>query len=323
MFDKLRKKFSEFRETVGKEIKGKGKAILEGETILSDNDLKKPLEELEIALLESDVALSVAEEIISSVKKELVGKKKKWGVDTGGLVKGAIRNALLEVFSADAEFDFEKFMDKCEKPVNIVFVGVNGTGKTTSIAKVAKKLLVEGHSVVLASADTYRAGATEQVETHASNLGIKVIKHQYDADPTAVVYDAMEYARANRKEVVLADTAGRMHTSINLMEQLKKICRVTKPDMVIFVDEAVAGNDAVERAKKFDEVVGIDASILTKVDIDAKGGAAISIAHSTSKPILFLGTGQGYDNLEPFDAEWLVDRLLGENEREGGGKNVS
>ncbi|MCK4476240.1 MAG: signal recognition particle-docking protein FtsY [Methanophagales archaeon] len=323
MFDKLRKKLSEFRETVGKEIKGKGKALLEGETILDVKDLEKPLEELEIALLESDVALSVAEEIISSVKKELVGKRKKWGVDTGGLVKGAIKDALLEVFSADAELDLEKFIDKCEKPVNIVFVGVNGTGKTTSIAKVAKKLLVEGHSVVIASADTYRAGATEQIEKHASNLGIKVIKHQYGADPTAVVYDAMKYARANRKEVVLADTAGRMHTSINLMEQLKKICRVTKPDLVIFVDEAVAGNDAVERAKKFDEVVGIDASILTKVDIDAKGGAAISIAHSTSKPILFLGTGQGYDNLEPFDAEWLVDRLLGENGSEGGGKNVS
>jgi fused signal recognition particle receptor len=323
MFDKLRKKLSEFRETVGKEIKGKGKAILEGETILDVKDLEKPLEELEIALLESDVALSVAEGIISSVKKELVGKKKKWGVDTGGLVKGAIRDALLEVFSADAELDFEKFMDKSEKPVNIVFVGVNGTGKTTSIAKVAKKLLGGGYSVVLASADTYRAGATEQIETHASNLGIKVIKHQYGADPAAVVYDAMKYAKANRKDVVLADTAGRMHTSINLMEQLKKICRVTKPDLVIFVDEAVAGNDAVERAKKFDEVVGIDASILTKVDIDAKGGAAISIAHSTSKPILFLGTGQEYDNLEPFDAEWLVDRLLGENGREGGGKNVS
>ncbi len=313
MFDKLRKKLSEFREIVGKEIKGKGKALLEGETILDVKDLEKPLEELEIALLESDVALSVAEEIISSVKKELVGKRKKWGVDTGGLVKGAIKDALLEVFSADAELDFEKFMAKSEKPVNIVFVGVNGTGKTTSIAKVAKKLLRGGHSVVLASADTYRAGATEQIEAHASNLGIKVIKHQYGADPAAVVYDAMKYAKANRKDVVLADTAGRMHTSINLMEQLKKICRVTKPDLVIFVDEAVAGNDAVERAKKFDEVVGIDTSILTKVDIDAKGGAAISIAHSTSKPILFLGTGQGYDNLEPFDAEWLVDRLLGEN----------
>lgn len=318
MFEKLRNKLKDFSNTIERKVKEKGKAILEGETILDAKDLKEPLGDLETALLESDVALSVVEELISGVREELVGKRKKWGGDTGRLVNEAVRDALLNVFSVDAgaadieELDFEQFVDKGDKPVNIVFVGVNGTGKTTSIAKVAKKLLGWGYSVVIASADTYRAGATEQIEKHASNLGLKVIKHQYGADPAAVVYDAMKYAKANRKDVVLADTAGRMHTSINLMEQLKKICRVTKPDLVIFVDEAVAGNDAVERAKKFDETVGIDASILTKVDIDAKGGAAISIAHSTSKPILFLGMGQGYEDLEKFDAEWFVDRLLGE-----------
>ena len=190
-------------------------------------------------------------------------------------------------------------------------MGVNGTGKTTTIAKVAKRLLNAGYSVVIASADTYRAGAAEQIEEHASRLGVKVIKHQYGADPAAVVYDAVKYAKANRRDVVLADTAGRMHTSVNLMEQLKKICRVTNPDMVVFVDEAIAGNDAVERAKRFNELIGIDASILTKADIDDKGGAAISIAHSTSKPIIFLGTGQGYENLEKFDANSFVERLLG------------
>lgn len=334
MFERLRNKLSEFLGTVvqkitekskredeiapkpkglGERLKEKGKAMLEGETILDEKDLERPLEELEIALLESDVALSVAEAIIFSVKKELVGKRKRWGLGTDKLVREAMRNALLNVFLAGAPFDFEEFVDKSEKPVNIVFVGVNGTGKTTSIAKVAKKLLGAGYSVVIASADTYRAGATEQIETHASNLGIKVVKHQYGADPAAVVYDALNYARANRRDVVLADTAGRMHTSVNLMEQLKKICRVTKPDLVIFIDEAIAGNDAVERAKRFDETIGIDATMLTKIDVDAKGGAALSIAHSTSKPILFLGTGQGYDDLEHFDAEWLVGRLLGEN----------
>ncbi len=322
MFDKLRNKLRDFSKAVEKKITEKGKALLEGETILTNKDLNEPLEELETALLESDVALSVVEELISGVGSELVGKSKKWSVSTGELVKGAIKDALLKVFHGE-KLDLEEFVNKRDKPVNIVFVGVNGTGKTTSIAKVAKKLLGGGHSVVIASADTYRAGATEQIEEHASNLGIKVIKHQYGADPAAVVYDAMKYAKANRKDVVLADTAGRMHTSINLMEQLKKICRVTKPDLVIFVDEATAGNDAVERAKKFDEVVGIDASIMTKVDIDAKGGTAISIAHSTSKPILFLGTGQGYEDLRKFDAEWLVDQLLGENGSVGGERNVS
>ncbi len=321
MFDKLRAKLRDFSKSIEHKISEKGKAALEGETILTEKDLKEPLDDLETALLESDVALSVVEELIAGVKGELAGKRKKWGVNTAKLVKEAIRDALVNVVNVD-KLDFDEFVDKSEKPVNIVFVGVNGTGKTTSIAKVAKKLLGNGHSVVFASADTYRAGATEQIEEHASNLGIRVVKHQYGADPTAVVYDAVKYAEANKMDVVLADTAGRMHTAVNLMEQLKKICRVTKPDLVIFVDEAMAGNDAVERAKKFDEAVGIDGSILSKTDVDAKGGTAISIAHSTSKPILFLGTGQGYDDLVTFDTDWLMDRLLGNNDNRGA-KNVS
>lgn len=311
MFENLRKKLKNFSKTVEEKVIAKGKAAIGGETILDEKDLKKPLEELEIALLESDTALSVVEELIRRVKAELVGKKVKRGTNTEELVENTLKGALLDILSAE-KLDFDEFVAKGEKPLNIAFIGVNGTGKTTTIAKVAQKLLSAGHSVVIAAADTYRAGATEQIEQHASNLGVKLIKHQYGSDPAAVVYDALKYAKANRIEVVLADTAGRMHTSVNLMEQLRKICRVTKPDMVIFVDEAVAGNDAVERAKKFDEVVGIDASILTKLDIDMKGGAAISIAHSTSKPIIFVGTGQGYGDLEKFDAEWLVDKLLSE-----------
>ncbi|KAF5437296.1 fused signal recognition particle receptor [Candidatus Methanophagaceae archaeon] len=311
MFENLRKKLKNFSKTVEEKVIAKGKAAIGGETILDEKDLKKPLEELEIALLESDTALSVVEELIRRVKAELVGKTVKRGTNTEELVENTLKGALLDILSAE-KLDFDEFVAKGEKPLNIAFIGVNGTGKTTTIAKVAQKLLSAGHSVVIAAADTYRAGATEQIEQHASNLGVKLIKHQYGSDPAAVVYDALKYAKANRIEVVLADTAGRMHTSVNLMEQLRKICRVTKPDMVIFVDEAVAGNDAVERAKKFDEVVGIDASILTKLDIDMKGGAAISIAHSTSKPIIFMGTGQGYGDLEKFDAEWLVDKLLSE-----------
>jgi len=311
MFENLRKKLKNFSKTVEEKVIAKGKAAIGGETILDEKDLKKPLEELEIALLESDTALSVVEELIRRVNAELVGKTVKRGTNTEELVENTLKGALLDILSAE-KLDFDEFVAKGEKPLNIAFIGVNGTGKTTTIAKVAQKLLSAGHSVVIAAADTYRAGATEQIEQHASNLGIKLIKHQYGSDPAAVVYDALKYAKANRIEVVLADTAGRMHTSVNLMEQLRKICRVTKPDMVIFVDEAVAGNDAVERAKKFDEVVGIDASILTKLDIDMKGGAAISIAHSTSKPIIFMGTGQGYGDLEKFDAEWLVDKLLSE-----------
>jgi len=309
MFERLKNKLRRFSRAVEDKIIEKGKATLSGETVLDEKDLSKSLEELEMALLESDTALTVVEELSSTVKANLLGKRVKRG-NTAEVVKDALKDALLKILSTN-NLDFDAFIESGEKPLNITFVGVNGTGKTTTIAKVAKRLLNAGYSVVIASADTYRAGATEQIEEHASRLGVKVIKHQYGADPAAVVYDAVKYAKANRRDVVLADTAGRMHTSVNLMEQLKKICRVTNPDMVVFVDEAIAGNDAVERAKRFNELIGIDASILTKADIDDKGGAAISIAHSTSKPIIFLGTGQSYENLEKFDANSFVERLLG------------
>ncbi len=148
------------------------------------------------------------------------------------------------------------------------------------------------------------------MEKHAERIGVKLIKHQQGGDPAAVVYDAVQHAKAQHRDVVLADTAGRMHTNVNLMDQLEKICRVTPPDLVIFVDEAVAGNDAVERAREFNAVVPVRGSILTKVDMDSKGGAAISIAHITGKPILFLGTGQKYGDLVKFDAGWYVDQLF-------------
>ena len=239
----------------------------------------------------------------------MIGAHKKIGANTGNIVETALRNALLSVMSKEM-FDFDEFIANAPKPVNIVFTGVNGTGKTTTIAKVASRLKKNGYSVVVASGDTFRAGATEQIEKHAERIGVKLIKHQHGGDPAAVIYDAMQHATAQHRDVVLADTAGRLHTNINLMDQLGKICRVTPPDLVIFVDEAVAGNDAVERAREFNETVPISGSILTKVDMDSRGGAAISIAHVTGKPVLFLGTGQKYDDLRKFDAEWYVDQLF-------------
>jgi len=208
------------------------------------------------------------------------------------------------------KLDFDEFIENANKPVTIAFVGVNGTGKTTTISKITNYLQNRGFSVVMAAADTFRAGAIDQLERHADNLGTKLIKHQEGGDPAAVVFDAVEYAKARKKDVVLADTAGRMHTNINLMDQMKKICRVAPPDLVIFVDEAIAGNDAVERANIFNRTVPINGTILTKADADSKGGAAISIAHTTGKPILFLGVGQEYDDIIKFDPEWLVDRLF-------------
>jgi fused signal recognition particle receptor len=180
------------------------------------------------------------------------------------------------------------------------------------VAKIAHFLHKKGFSVVIASGDTYRAGAQEQLSTHAQRVETKVIQHQSGADPTAVIYDAVQYAQAHGTDVVLADTAGRFHNRANLMNQLEKIRRVIKPDLVIYVDEAVAGNDAVIRSEEFNRMVGTDAVMLTKADMDMKGGAAISIAHTIGKPIAFLGTGQAYDDLKPFSPEALVDELLGE-----------
>ncbi|MDD1721602.1 MAG: signal recognition particle-docking protein FtsY [Euryarchaeota archaeon] len=297
------------RDTSAVAKQGTSKAFFERE--IKQKDLEEPLWELEMALLESDVAMSVTEGIVRTVSDDLVGKKRKWRQDVGGLVNDALRDGIERVLDVNG-LDFDSFIQRAAKPVTIVFTGINGTGKTTTIAKIAHRLKFQGYSIVLAAGDTYRAGALEQIERHAENLGVKLIKHQQGADPAAVIYDAVQYARAKHKDVVLADTAGRIHTNVNLMNQLKKIERVINADLVIFVDEALAGNDAVERALQFNTAMPIDGSILTKVDADSKGGAAISIARATGKPILFLGVGQGYEDIIKFDPEWLINRLLEE-----------
>ncbi|WP_048143095.1 signal recognition particle-docking protein FtsY [Methanosarcina horonobensis] len=290
----------------------KAKALVfNREVYLDAKDLEEPLWELEMGLLESDLALSVSEAIVESVKNQLTGTTKRIGSNTGEIVEVALKKAILDVVSANT-FDFDDYVKNREKPVHIVFVGINGTGKTTSISKMTHRLLKSGYSVVLAAGDTFRAGAIDQLGIHASRLGVKMIKHQAGADPAAVIYDAVQYAKAHKIDFVLSDTAGRMHTNMNLMAQMEKICRVSSPDLIIFVDEAVAGNDAVERASQFNDAVPIDGSILTKIDADAKGGAAISIAYITGKPILFFGVGQGYEDLQKFDPKWFVDQLFGQ-----------
>ncbi|MDG6243184.1 MAG: signal recognition particle-docking protein FtsY [Methanolobus sp.] len=290
----------------------KAKALVfEREFILEADDLEEPLWDLEMALLESDIALTVSEAIVDSVREQLVGTRRRIGSNTGAIVEDALKQAIYDVMSANV-FDLDEYVKNASKPVHIVFVGINGTGKTTSIAKLAKRFKDGGMSVVVAAGDTFRAGAIDQLAIHASKVGVKIIKHQEQGDPAAVIYDAIQHAKANKVDVVLSDTAGRMHTNINLMAQLKKVCRVAPPDLLIFVDEAVAGNDAVERAAQFNDAVPINGSILTKTDADAKGGAAISIAYITGKPILFLGMGQGYDDLRKFDPQWFVDQIFAE-----------
>ena len=293
----------------GRSFTEKAKIMATGKTVIEEEDLRGHLDDLELALLSSDVEMSVANEILGGVEANLTGETRRRLSSTGNLVRDALREALYDVISV-GQFDFDERIQDAEKPVVIVFTGVNGVGKTTTIAKLSQYFEDRGLSTVLANGDTYRAGANEQLAEHAENLGKRIITHEQGSDPTAVVYDAVEYAKANDVDVVLGDTAGRLHTSDDLMAQLEKIDRNIDPDMTLFVDEAVAGQDAVNRAREFDDAAEIDGAILTKADADPQGGAAISVAHVTGKPILFLGTGQGYDDLEPFDPEAIVDGLF-------------
>jgi fused signal recognition particle receptor len=278
---------------------------------ISEKDLDDLLWELELVLLEADVALPIVEEIKSSVRADLLGKRVDRSYRVEDAIEMALKNAVRNVLQG-SEFDFDSFIAKHEKPVIVMFLGINGTGKTTAIAKLTKRLQGQGFSVVLSASDTFRAGAIEQITIHGDRLGSKVIKHQAGGDPAAVAYDALEHAKARKRDVVLVDTAGRMQTNANLMDEMKKIKRVVKPHLTVFVGDSLAGNDAIEQARTFEKEIGIDAVILTKIDADAKGGAALSIAHSIKKPIAFLSTGQGYDDIIKFDSQWMVDRLFSE-----------
>ncbi len=278
---------------------------------ISEKDLDELLWELELVLLEADVALPIVEEIKASVRADLLGKRVDRSYRVEDAIEMALKNAVRNVLKG-SEFDFDSFIAAHEKPVIVMFLGINGTGKTTAIAKLTKRLQGQGFSVVLSASDTFRAGAIEQITIHADRLGSKVIKHQAGGDPAAVAYDALEHAKARKRDVVLVDTAGRMQTNANLMDEMKKIKRVVKPHLTVFVGDSLAGNDAIEQARTFEKEIGIDVVILTKIDADAKGGAALSIAHSIKKPIAFLSTGQGYDDIIKFDSQWMIDRLFNE-----------
>jgi len=275
---------------------------------ISEEKLDDLLWDLEIGLLESDVAYSVIESIKKDIKEELKHASFERG-KASEVVENVLKNAISHVLKTN-KIDFIKFIEKSNKPVVIMFVGVNGSGKTLAIAKIATLLKKHGKSCVMAAGDTFRAGAIEQLGIHADKVGVKIVKHGSGADPAAVAYDAIDHAKAKHKDVVLLDTAGRVQTNINLMDEMAKIKRVAKPSMIIFVGDALSGNDAVEQAKRFNEVVGIDGVILTKVDTDAKGGSALSVAYTIGKPLLFIGVGQGYEDQIPFDSDWMIKNIF-------------
>ncbi|MBP2171919.1 signal recognition particle-docking protein FtsY [Methanococcus voltae] len=292
------------------------KKVLSKEVVLTEDDIEEILEELELELLEADVAYDTVESIIESLKENLIGLKITSDDKPEEIIENALKSSIRNIL-AQEKIDIEQLIQNKNKegePAIIIFLGINGTGKTTSISKLAYKLKENGHSVVMAAGDTFRAGAIDQLEEHANNLEVKVIKHQKGADSAAVIFDAIQHAKAKKIDVVLADTAGRQTTNINLMSEIKKVVRVTKPDLVVFVGDSLAGNDAITQAEEFNNAVTIDGAILTKTDADAKGGAALSIAHSIGKPILYMGVGQRYSDLQEFDVDWMVNKLFSENE---------
>lgn len=280
---------------------------------LTDKNLADAVWELQMVLIQNDVAVEVAEHICNLTKEKIIGTRTGRLDKTSKLFKSAIYESILEVLSPEKDIDPLQFAaEKKEKGETtiILFVGVNGTGKTTTLAKVANLYKKNGFSVVIAAGDTFRAGSIEQLEQHADRLGIRVIKQNYGSDAAAVAYDAISHARAKGIDVVLIDSAGRMQSNKNLISEMQKIARVTEPDLKIFVGDALAGNDALSQAKEFNDAIGIDGAILTKVDADPSGGAALSVAFVTGRPIVFVGVGQGYEDLRRFEPEWFARRLV-------------
>jgi len=277
---------------------------------ISESDFNEIFDDLELLLLENNVALEVVETIKENLQKELLNKEVK-KQDIEKEIKLALKKSLQEIIiEPDNILDTIKEIKRQGKgPFKILFFGINGAGKTTAIAKLTHLLKKNKFSVVLAAADTFRAASIEQLQIHADKLGVKMIKHDYGSDPSAVAFDAIKHAETNKIDVVLVDTAGRMHTKDDLLREMEKIVRVSDPDLKIFVAEAIAGNDATEQARAFNNAIEIDGSILSKTDIDEKGGTIISISHVTSKPILYLGVGQNYEDLELFDKKKFIDQL--------------
>ncbi len=280
---------------------------------LTEKKMDEAINDLKLLLVSNDVAMDTADEIcnkiIDSFKGEQIGRLSS----TKKMVFDTLKDVITGILTPENEVDLLdeiKKKSKTNEPYVIVFLGVNGTGKTTTMAKIAYYLKKNNISVVAAASDTFRAAAIEQLSYHMENVGVRVIKHEYNSDPASVGYDAIEHAKAKNINVVLIDTAGRQVTDKNLMIEMQKICRVAQPDLIIFVGDSLAGNDALYQAKEFKKHVGIDANILTKLDADARGGAALSISFETKKPILFLGTGQNYEDLIPFDRDFFITSIL-------------
>jgi fused signal recognition particle receptor len=303
MFEQLKRAFSDAARN------------LSSHKEISERDLNDQLSELELSLLESDVAPEVVDDLVVSLRTELLGLELEKGQSAEDVIRLKLRTRIADMFNNSGTLNLIQLIrlkkEAGKGPFVILLLGINGTGKTTTIAKIARLFKKNGISTVLAAADTHRAGAIEQLSQHGENLSIKVISQRYGADPSAVGRDAVDYATKHRVDTVLIDTAGRMQTAKNLMDEINKIVRVVKPDIKLFIGDSLAGNDTINQAREFYEYTKFDGAILTKTDADAKGGSAISIVHATSKPIVLLGMGQSYDDITPFSSEKFLDSVFG------------
>lgn len=289
-------------------VKGVRRIVEEKE--IKESEVSELFWNFQLQLIAANVAQHVAEKICDDVKKSVVGKRvKRSGQGAGRMALASLKKFLLEIVGQETP-DIVQMVKQKKGPFLALFLGFNGSGKTTTLARFGRLLQKNGLRCVFAAGDSFRAAAIEQLEEHGKRLGINVIKHQYGSDAAAVIFDAMRYAEAHAIDVVLADTAGRQHTNVNLMNELQKICKVNKPDMKVLVLDALSGSDICNQSETFDKAVGIDALVITKADVDEKGGAIISAAYAVKKPILFLGLGQGYDDLKRFDAEEYVNGLF-------------
>lgn len=301
MFDKLKQAFSNAAKSISQKE-------------LSEQDLDESLFDLNVSLLESDVSQDVIDDLSKQIKNNLVGMKLQKNETTEQIIASTLKENFSKILSKAGSVDLVSAINSKKQskggPFIIVFLGINGTGKTTTVAKVANLLKKSGFSIVIAAADTHRAGAIEQITSHAEKLSIKIISQRYGADPSAVSRDAVEYAKKHYVDVVLIDTAGRMQTAKNLMDEIGKIVKVIKPDIKLFIGDSLAGNDTINQAREFFSYTEFDGAILTKTDADAKGGSAISISYITSKPIIYLGIGQSYDDIIMFDKDKFVETVF-------------
>ncbi len=307
MFNKLRERLSQAIKKSSEDVKQQVTTVTDKIKTkkVSEKEFEKIFHEIEMSLLENNMALEVIDKIRDDLKEKLVDSSVQRN-KLEEVIRQTLENTFREILGN--EFDLFESVDK--KPYVIAFVGVNGSGKTTTLAKIGYLFKEKNMSCVIAAADTFRAAAIQQLEEHAKKLNIKIIKHNYGADAAAVAYDAVKFAESKDKDIVLVDTAGRLHSNSNLMEEISKLKRVVNPDLTIFVGESITGNDCIEQAKTFNEQIGIDCIILTKADVDEKGGAAISVSYVTGKPVIFLGTGQEYKDLTRFDPEKIIESLF-------------